>query len=159
MGAEFGQWSEWYCKQSLDWHLLESPLHSQLQQCVAQLNTMYKENGSLWRLDNSGEGFSWLDLEDRDNSIISFVRYDVKRDNHLVCIFNFTPQPHRDYKIALPAHYNYKIIFNSDEQQYGGSSAEEHGIITPVHKPYAQGEYQATVNIPPLAALILKPNT
>ncbi|BHH83240.1 1,4-alpha-glucan branching protein GlgB [Desulforhopalus sp. 52FAK] len=159
MGAEFGQWSEWYCKQSLDWHLLENPLHAQLQQCLAELNTIYKTNGPLWELDNSGEGFSWLDIEDRDNSVISFARYNTNRENHLVCIFNFTPQPQKGYKIALPANANYDIIYNSDDMKFGGSSSEVFGKIIPVHEPYAQGAYQATIHLPPLAALILQPKS
>jgi len=157
MGAEFGQWSEWYCKQSLDWHLLESPLHAQLLHCVASLNKLYTGNASLWELDNNNNGFSWLDIEDRDNSIISFCRYAKNRAEHLVCVFNFTPQPHQQYKIALPENHNYEMIFSSDDHVFGGSSEQNHPTVHAIDEPYAQGNYHALVDLPPLGALILKP--
>ena len=159
MGSEFGQWSEWYCKQSLDWHLLETPLHAQLLHCVATLNKMYTDNASLWELDNSHHGFSWLDLEDRDNSIISFARFGNNREKHLVCVFNFTPQPLANYKIALPAHCSYEILFNSDDANFGGSTPETPPIATAINQPYAQGKYHTVIDLPPLAALILRPTT
>jgi len=156
MGSEFGQWSEWYCKQSLDWHLLESPLHAQLLHCLATLNKLYRANASLWELDNNNEGFSWLDLEDRDNSIISFCRYANNHKEHLVCVFNFTPQPHQQYKIALPENRNYEVIFSSDDANFGGSTEKGHPTIHPIDLPYAQGNYHALLDLPPLGALILK---
>jgi 1,4-alpha-glucan branching enzyme len=158
MGAEFGQLSEWYCKQSLDWHLLDNPMHAQLLHCVGTLNKIYKNNSSLWELDNNTEGFAWLDLEDRDNSIISFARYDTDKNNHLVCIMNFTPQPQNNYKVALPASCNYDIILNSNNKEFGGSSEDNLGKILPVNQPYAQGRFHAKIDLPPLAALILKPS-
>lgn len=159
MGSEFGQWSEWYCKRSLDWHLLETPLHAQLLHCVATLNKMYAGNACLWELDNSHHGFSWLDLEDRDNSVISFARFGNNREKHLVCVFNFTPQPQAGYKIALPAHCRYEIIFNSDDAGFGGSTPETPATAAPIDQPHAQGKYHTLIDLPPLAALILKPTT
>lgn len=159
MGAEFGQWSEWYCKQSLDWHLLDSPLHAQLLHCVATLNKLYTGNASLWELDNNNNGFSWLDIEDRDNSIISFCRYANNRAEHLVCVFNFTPQPHQQYKIALPKSHNYEVIFSSDDSAFGGSTEKSHSTVHPINEPYAQGANHALIDLPPLGALILKSTT
>lgn len=157
MGAEFGQWSEWYCKQSLDWHLLESPLHAKLLHTVATLNKLYTGNASLWELDNTNDGFSWLDLEDRDNSIISFCRYSGNHSEHLVCIFSFTPQPHQQYKIALPGNHNYEVIFNSDDISFGGSTEHVYPTVYSIDEPYAQGISHALIDLPPLGALILKP--
>ena len=159
MGSEFGQSSEWYCKQSLDWHLLDTPLHAQLLHCVATLNKTYRCNASLWELDNSNNGFAWLDLEDRDNSIISFSRFGNNREDHLVCIFNFTPQPHNQYKVALPANCNYEIIFNSDNIIFGGSTTEAPLTVSAINEPYAQGNYHSLVDLPPFGALLLKPAT
>lgn len=159
MGAEFGQWSEWYCKQSLDWHLLDSPLHAQLLHCLATLNKLYRSNASLWELDNNNDGFAWLDLEDRDNSIISFCRYANNHKEHLVCVFNFTPQPHQQYKVALPENRNYEVIFSSDNASFGGSTEKAHPTIHSIDLPYAQGNYHALIDLPPLGTLILKPIT
>jgi 1,4-alpha-glucan branching enzyme len=158
MGAEFGQWSEWYCKQSLDFHLLqENPLHTQLLFFVEQLNLFYKKNPSLWQLDCSYEGFQWLDLEDRQNSIVSFVRYGKDRADHLVCLFNFTPQTLSSYPLGLPTAASYAQVFCSDDQAYGGSQAVEPVCYQAVAEPFAQAPCHAIITVPPLAGLILKP--
>jgi 1,4-alpha-glucan branching enzyme len=158
MGSEFGQWSEWYCKRSLDWHLLkESAYHSQLQQFVAGLNTLYRTQPALWQLDFSPEGFRWLDLEDRNNSIISFARYGKDRANHLVGVFNYTPQSFSDYKMGLPDNCRYRKLFCSDNKMFGGSGAGEETVYKPIDSPYAQAPYHTTMSIPPLSGLILEP--
>jgi 1,4-alpha-glucan branching enzyme len=158
MGGEFGQWSEWYCKRSLDWHLLEvGDYHSQLQYFVAELNMMYKAQAALWELDFSGEGFRWLDLEDRNNSIISFARYGKDRDNHLVGIFNYTPQVFSNYKVGLPENCRYRTIFCSDSARFGGAEASNNILHTPLDRPYAQAPYHTTMLLPPLAGLVLEP--
>ena len=158
MGCEFGQWTEWYCKQSLDWHLLEeNEMHQKMLIFVEAINRLYRENPSLWQQDFSFEGFRWIDLEDRNNSIISFVRYAHDRNDHLVCIFNFTPQTFFEYTIGLPTGRKYQEIFCSDYHIYGGSDASEVKIYEPIAEPYAQADYRATMKIPPLAGVILKP--
>ena len=158
MGCEFGQWSEWYCKQSLDWHLLEkNNMHAKMLVFMAAINRLYRENPSLWQQDYSYEGFHWIDLEDRNNSIISFVRYAKDRDDHLVCVFNFTPQTFFDYTIGLPTDRMYREIFCSDNGMYGGSNASDKKTYLPEAEPYAQAGYRTTMKIPPLAGVILKP--
>lgn len=159
MGSEFGQWSEWYCKQSLDWHLLDNPMHQKLSKCLAELNRIYLGNESLWQKDSDNNGFSWLDLEDRDNSIISFVRFSDNREKHLVAIFNFTPEPHKGYKIALPAYSSYKVLFNSDDLHFGGSTEGELGEVVALNEPYAQGICHGYLDLPPLSAIILRPTS
>ncbi len=158
MGGEFGQSTEWYCKQSLDWHLLEKEgYHQQLLAFVSDLNTMYKNNPSLWQLDFSNEGFGWLDLEDRNNSIISYTRYAKDKDDHLVCILNFTPQPHENYTIGLPKHCEYKELLCSDSNIYGGSTSNDGIIYRAVKPPHAQAPFRTTINIPPLSGVVLQP--
>ena len=158
MGGEFGQWSEWYCKRSLDWHLLnENEFHSQMQQFVADLNVMYRAQPALWELDFSDEGFQWLDLEDRNNSIISFARYGENRNNHLVAVFNYTPQVFSDYKVGLPHNCNYKQIFCSNSSKYGGADSIDEKSYSPIEIPYAQAPYHTTISLPPLSGVILEP--
>ncbi len=158
MGCEYGQWTEWYCKKSLDWHLLEeNNMHGKMLVFMAAINRLYLENPSLWQQDFSYEGFHWIDLEDRNNSIISFVRYAKDRDDHLVCVFNFTPQTFFEYTIGLPTGRMYREIFCSDNGMYGGSAASDKKTYLPVAEPYAQAGYRATMKIPPLAGVILKP--
>jgi 1,4-alpha-glucan branching enzyme len=158
MGGEFGQWSEWYCKQSLDWHLLkENDYHPKLQAFVGDLNRLYTAHRPLWEQDFTGEGFSWLDLEDRNNSIISFARFAKNRDEHLVAVFNYTPQVFFDYKVGLPENCRYKEIFCSNSQQYGGSQESMEKTYNPIAKSYAQAPYHTKISIPPLAGVVLAP--
>ncbi len=158
MGGEFGQWSEWYCKRSLDWHLLDQePMHRLLMDFVRQLNELYLDNPALWQMDFSQQGFRWIDLEDRNNSIISFVRYAGDHNDHLIGVFNFTPQTFFDYTIGLPTGRQYREVFCSDDENFGGSGISEKGVYTPLAEPYAQAGYRVSLRIPPLAGVVLKP--
>jgi 1,4-alpha-glucan branching enzyme len=158
MGNEFGQWHEWNCKQSLDFHLLkENALHNEMLIFFEKLNTLYKNNASLWEQDFCQEGFQWLDLEDRENSIISYTRYAKNRDDHLVCLLNFTPQTFYGYKIGLPTGSCYEQIFCSDHSRFGGSNAANKTVYKAIAEPYAQAEFHTNVTVPPLAGIILKP--
>lgn len=158
MGGEFGQWSEWYCKQSLDWHLLEdNDLHRQLQGYVGELNALYRTHPAMWELDFDGEGFRWLDLEDRNNSIISFARFAKNRKDHLVSVFNYTPQVFTLYKVGLPGNCRYEQVFCSDDGKYGGSDVSDKTIYSPLNEPFAQAPYHTLMTIPPLAGIILRP--
>ena len=158
MGGEFGQSAEWYCKKSLDWHLLEKEgYHRQLLTFVSDLNTMYKNNPSLWELDFSSDGFGWVDLEDRNNSIISYTRYAKNKDDHLVCILNFTPQPHQNYTISLPKQCKYKELLSSDSNIYGGSTNSDGKMYKAVTPPHAQAPFHTIIDIPPLSGVILQP--
>ncbi|AGF79707.1 alpha-1,4-glucan:alpha-1,4-glucan 6-glycosyltransferase [Desulfocapsa sulfexigens DSM 10523] len=158
MGGEFGQWREWNCKQSLDFHLLhENDHHKAMLHFFHELNTLYKSNASLWELDFSPDGFQWMDLEDRENSIISYARFAKNRDDHLVCLLNFTPQTFYNYKIGLPSGSNYEQVFCSDQSRFGGSNAADRTIYRTIDEPYAQAQFHANVTVPPLAGIVLKP--
>jgi 1,4-alpha-glucan branching enzyme len=158
MGGEFGQFSEWYCKRSLDWHLLEeNELHAKLVTFMTDLNWLYRNNPALWEQDFTFEGFHWLDLEDRNNSIISFVRYAKNRDDHLVCLLNFTPQTFYHYKIALPTGSRYQEIFCSDYPLYGGTNNSDNTTYVALPGTHAQADFHTTLTVPPLAGVILKP--
>ncbi len=163
MGGEFGQFSEWYCKRSLDWHLLvENALHSQLMGFVGKLNQVYRENPALWEKDFDEKGFMWLDFEDRQNSVISFARFGNKAHDHIVCVLNFTPQTLYDYKVGLPEDCDYAEILCSDVREYGGSGGSCTGareIHNSIAEPFSQAGYHTQLTVPPLAALVLKPVT
>ncbi len=158
MGGEFGQWSEWYCKRSLDWHLLqENNLHQQLLHFVTDLNGIYKENASLWQLDFSHEGFQWLDIEDKNNSVIVFARYAKNREDHLVCILNYTPQTLTNYTVGLPQDCQYTELFCSDSEKYGGSNNSGRAVHNAIKGTYAQADYHTILTVPPLAGILLQP--
>ncbi len=158
MGNEFGQWSEWYCKTSLDWHLIEQePLHGQLREFVKQLNRFYRDNPALWEVDFSDKGFRWLDFQDADNSVIAFARFARDQQDHLVCVLNFTPQTLDDYKIGVPANRPYRVVFNSDASYFGGSNNGAHGSRSPVAEPWGEAPFHLTATVPPLGGIILRP--
>lgn len=158
MGNEFGQWSEWYCKRSLDWHLPEQEdLHNQLLDFVRALNQIYRENPSLWEVDFTNEGFKWLDFHDRDNSVIGFARYGFDHTDHLVCVFNFTPQTLSDYRMGVPAEVSYEEIFNSDLHSYGGSNVLNINQINAVPEPFGFASNHIEINLPPLGGVVLRP--
>lgn len=158
MGGEFGQFSEWYCKRSLDWHLAEENHdHAQLMSYVKSLNEVYKDNPSLWQRDCHGDGFQWLDFEDRMNSVISFARYADNPDDHIVCILNFTPQTLYNYRIGIPADREYFKLLSSDEQVFGGDSVNENMTYAPMVEPHGHAPFHTSITLPPLGGLLLKP--
>ena len=157
MGSEFGQWSEWYCKTSLDWHLPESGhLHEKIQVFVQALNRMYHDNPALWQIDFSHEGFQWMDFNDIDNSIIGFTRKGFEQSEQLVCVFNFTPQVICNYKMGVPASGTYEEIFSSDADGFGGSNVLNMNELPAVDEPFGFAANHVKLNLPPLGGTVLK---
>jgi 1,4-alpha-glucan branching enzyme len=158
MGSEFGQWSEWYCKTSLDWHLAEEEgWHNKTQSFVQELNEMYRNHPALWQVDFSHDGFQWLDFNDIDNSVIGFARFGIDHRDHLICVFNFTPQVHYNYKMGVPTGDPYQEIFNSDTERFGGSNVLNVNPLGSIQEPFGFAPYHVTVNLPPLGGIVLKP--
>lgn len=158
MGGEFGQLSEWYCKNSLDWHLVEErPMHQKLQNFVKTLNHFYQENRALWEEDHTFNGFQWLDFKDVNNSIIAIARKAKDPRDHVVCLLNFTPQTHHNYKLGVLADVPYRQVLNSDSNQFGGSNVENDEVKIPIHEPFGEAPMHITVTVPPLGGLIFKP--
>ena len=158
MGSEFGHWSEWYCKTSLDWHLTEQEgLHQKTRDFVQALNQVYHNYPALWQVDFSYDGFQWLDFNDIDNSVIGFARFGIDHREHLVCVFNFTPQVHYNYKMGVPAGVPYVEIFNSDYDRFGGSNVLNVNPLESFQEPFGFAPYHIRVNLPPLGGIILKP--
>ena len=158
MGGEFGQISEWYCKVSLDWHLVEQEeLHRQLQFYVSKLNELYKAVPALWEVDFTFSGFRWMDFKDVDHSIISFARFGKNPADHVVCLLNMTPEVHYDYKIGVPELVDYKEIFCSDESSFGGSDVHNPDVKIPVAEPFGEAPFHIKVTVPPLAGILYQP--
>ncbi|MEZ4869865.1 MAG: 1,4-alpha-glucan branching protein GlgB [Caldilineaceae bacterium] len=157
MGGEFGQWAEWNEAKSLDWHLLESEDHRQLQHYVSTLNHLCQQEASLHQVDFSWEGFAWIDLSDAEQSVISFVRYAADKQDLLVVVCNFTPVPRRNYRIGLPIAGLYREIMNSDWPQFGGSGVENAQPLEAEAVAWQSGAFSTTVVLPPLAVIVLKP--
>jgi len=156
MGGEFGQWREWSEARSLDWHLLETGLHRPLMDYVTALNQLYASEKSFYEVDNSWEGFQWIDLSDVDNSVLSFTRRAKDRSDHIVMVCNFTPNPRLGYRVGLPEATTYTEILNSDEPRFGGSGVLNTAPITAEPWAWQQCQQSGLVNLPPLGVTVLK---
>ena len=155
MGSEFASWDEWYHEKSLDWHLQQESQHQAFERFMMDLGKLYLEDPALWELDPSPEGFSWIDCNDSEGSVISYIRYG--RENHLVCLFNFTPVPRQNYRVGVPGRAGYRERLNTDSIHYGGSDMGNAGYIG-IEKTPAHGFSQSvSPSLPPLACLILEP--
>jgi 1,4-alpha-glucan branching enzyme len=157
MGGEFGQRTEWNYDQSLDWHLLDEPLHQQLRLFVQDLNRMYATERALHEVDFEPAGFQWIDCNDSDNSVVSFIRRARDRSDFVAAIVNFTPVPRDGYRIGVPAAGPYVELLNSDSELYGGSNRGNAGAV--FTEPIASHGHADSLrlNLPPLGFLMLKP--
>lgn len=157
MGNEFGQFIEWNFKQGLDWNLLDYEMHSKLQKYVQDLNKLYTSEKAMHQIDFSYDGFEWLDCNDSDHSIVSFMRKGSDPRDKLVFICNFTPVVYTDYRIGVPEKGFYKEILNSDSEIYGGSNVGNLGGVEAEEKQHLQWPYSIIVQVPPLAVVVFKP--
>ncbi len=156
MGGEFAQFNEWQHDVSLDWHLLQEPPHAGIQHLVKDLNAAYRRHGALFQIDFQPPGFEWLVVDDRQNSVVAFLRRD--RDGRaLVAITNFTPVPRPGYVLRVPMADQYREILNTDSTYYGGSGVGNLGVIK-VDDSDAKDTYtRISLNLPPLSTLYLIP--
>jgi 1,4-alpha-glucan branching enzyme len=156
MGTEFGQGQEWNSTQILDWYVLAYPYHQGIQRLVKQLNGIYRELPALHHYEFDWRGFEWLDCNDADNSVLSFVRRSD--DQFVVVVVNLTPQPHHGYRIGVPESGRYREIFNSDSEFYAGSNVGNGGAdLVTDELPWMNRSCSLSLILPPLAAVILQP--
>lgn len=157
MGGEFGQFIEWDYKRSLDWHLLGYDMHRKLQQYVKDLNQLYKSEKALYEVDFSYEGFEWIDCNDNDHGVVSFIRKGKDWHDMLIFICNFTPVVYEDYRIGAPFDMFYEEVLNSDAEVYGGSNVGNFGGVHAEQASLHGKPYSLRLRIPPLSTLVLKP--
>jgi 1,4-alpha-glucan branching enzyme len=156
MGDDFGQWDEWNHDRSLDWHLLERPLHSGLRRWVRDLNTFYRGQPSLYEVDFEPSGFEWVDCGDFEGSVISFLRRARNPDDATLFICNFTPVPRHNYRVGAPVNGYWIEALNSDALLYGGSGQGNSGRVEAVPLPLHGRPYSLNLTIPPLGVLVLR---
>ena len=125
MGQEFAQYQEWSEARELDWYLLGEEKHQQMQGWVKELLHIYKKHPCLYSLDRSYDGFQWINADDADRSIFSFVRYDETKKKSLLFVMNFTPMTREDYRVGVPRKKQYKLILNSHDEKFGGNDIVE----------------------------------
>jgi 1,4-alpha-glucan branching enzyme len=156
MGSELGQWREWGHDRSLDWHLLDDPLHAALRRYVQDLNWHYHAERALYEQDFSPEGFRWIDCNDNENSVVSIVRYARDRRDFVVMLFNFTPVPRSEYRVGVPEAGFYRELLNSDAGLYGGSNVGNGGGVATEAVAAHGFEQSLRLTVPPLGCLLLK---
>ncbi|MBK9142486.1 MAG: 1,4-alpha-glucan branching protein GlgB [Candidatus Melainabacteria bacterium] len=157
MGGEFGQWIEWRSDQSLDWHLLDYDTHRGLQTLVRDLNHLYSSKPELHALDCSSDGFSWIDCNDHEQSILCYMRMAPGSDRPVIACLNFTPVVRHDYRVGVPRGGYWQEIFNSDATEYGGSGVGNYGgVHSQNHACHGHGQ-SLSLTLPPLGAVILQP--
>jgi len=157
MGGEFGQWHEWDVESSLDWHLLDHPMHGGLRLWVGDMNRIMREERSLHELDFDPAGFSWIDVTDADHSVVSLLRRSSTPDDLVAAVFNFTPVPRHNYQIGVPLGGRWRELLNSDAPLYGGSGMGNMGGVDAVPVGMHGHLHSITLTLPPLGMLLLKP--
>ncbi len=158
MGCEIGQWKEWDADNSLDWNLLEYDPHRKLQALVKKLNNLYTSEPALYGIESSWEGFDWIDFDDAESSVVSYLRKGDTEDDVVAVVLNLTPATREGYRIGLPSSGDWEVILNSDAETYGGSAAgpKEGNVYDAHHLPWHGKEYSLQLDLPPLGVLILK---
>ena len=156
MGAEFGQLSEWNHDSSLEWHLSNEPLHRQVQETMKELNKLYKNEPALYEKAFDREGFEWVDINDEENSIVSFIRKGEDPKDNILVMCNFTPVPRENYRIGVPEAGKWKEIFNSDEERFGGSNVRNLDKIESQPLAAHGKENSLSLTLPPMGAIYLK---
>jgi 1,4-alpha-glucan branching enzyme len=156
MGGEFGQWNEWYHEVSLDWHLLEYPPHSGVQQWVKDLNRLYRDEQCLYELDFHPDGFEWIDCSDSQGSILNLLRKGRAIEDIVLVALNFTPVPRFNYRVGVPRGGYWRELLNSDSREYGGSGHGNLGGIEASPIPFHGRPYSLTLTLPPLGAVFFK---
>ena len=156
MGGEFGQYDEWKDLEQLDWVLEDYEMHNKMRVYFKQLLSIYSKQKPLFELDHSDEGFEWIDVNNREQSIFSFIRKSRKENELLVVVLNFKPVVYHDYKVGVPVDTEYVEIINSDEMQFGGSGQTNPKNIKAVEEEFHGRPYHISMTIPPYGAVILR---
>ncbi|MEP3837455.1 MAG: 1,4-alpha-glucan branching protein GlgB [Algibacter sp.] len=156
MGSEFGQYNEWNFQESLDWNLLEFKPHKDMQNYYKSLNAIYKNTPALYEKGFSGEGFEWISHDDHENCVISYIRKGYKEDGNVVVVCNLTPTVRKKYKIGVTAKGKLVEIFNSDNEDFGGSGIKNKKEITIKKESWNGKDFSAEITLPPLGVTIFK---
>jgi 1,4-alpha-glucan branching enzyme len=156
MGDEFGQVREWAHDSSLEWDVLQYPVHHGMRNWVEQLNRVYRAEPALHELDTDPKGFEWIDCNDSAASTLSLLRKGSSSREKIVTVYNFTPVPRLNYRLGVPSGGYWRELLNSDGKEYGGSGMGNLGGVTAEEGPVHGRPYSLNLTLPPLSALFLK---
>ncbi|EJT5935610.1 1,4-alpha-glucan branching protein GlgB [Clostridium perfringens] len=158
MGCEFGQFVEWREWEELQWNVIEEfDIHRKTKEYFKALNHFYLENSSLWSLDYEEEGFKWIDADNSEESVLSFIRIGKNKKEKLIFICNFTPEVYYDFKVGVPGLGEYVEVFNSDSLEFGGAgNIMGDSILKATEESFKDFDYSISVKVPPLGTLVSK---
>ena len=156
MGQDFAQLREGSEERELDWYLLEEPEHQAIQAWMRDLLHMYKKKQALYELDQSWEGFEWVNADDAYRSIYSFIRHSKDGKHNLLFVINFTPMAREDYRVGVPRKKQYKLILNSDDVKYGGNGEKRQNIYHAVKKECDGRPYSFGYKLPPYGVAVFE---
>jgi 1,4-alpha-glucan branching enzyme len=157
MGGEFGQWNEWNYEQSLDWHLLSYPHHQGIQALVRDLNQLYRGIGALHLKDCEPGGFEWIDANDSDQSVYSYLRRGRDEGDIAIVVCNFTPVVREGYRVGVPFGGAYVERLNTDSEHYGGGNVGNAGRVEAGEVGTHGRPWSLLITLPPLATLVFTP--
>jgi len=156
MGGEIGQWSEWNHDGSVDWILLTFPQHQGIKRWVSDLNAFYRGEPAMYEYDFNPAGWRWIDANDNENSVLTYLRYGKDENAPLVVALNFTPVPRRGYRIGVPKPGKWREVLNSNAAIYGGTDEGNYGGATSEAIPTHGFEQSLLLNLPPLGMVVFK---
>jgi len=151
MGNEYAPYLEWRYYEELEWFMLEYPLHRAMHGFVRELNHFYLEHKALWEVDDSWEGFLWLDADDRERSVYSYARRALHEEQLILVLLNMTPASYEQYPLRVPYEGRYHLLLNSDDPLYGGSAYRD----LDVGRVFLSEDLILKLPVPPLAGMYL----
>jgi 1,4-alpha-glucan branching enzyme len=156
MGGDFGQWQEWAHDGSLQWELLDYPLHAGLQKWLRELNHFYKSEPPMYEWDCDPAGFEWVDCGDAESSVVSLIRKGKSTSTIILAVCNFTPVPRYSYRVGAPRRGFWHEVLNSDSAEYGGGNMGNLGGVEAVPVPLHGRSHSLTLTLPPLSVSFFK---
>jgi 1,4-alpha-glucan branching enzyme len=153
MGGEFGQWREWTETESLDWHLLEQPIHKGVLTLIKDLNELYRKHDALFESDGEATGFSWVEVDNPAENLLAFRRVAPASGKEIICIGNFSPLIRENHRIGLPRKGSYRQILNTDAEKYAGGGVGVVKSIKAEKTPWHGLDYSAAITLPPLGTM------
>ena len=156
MGQEFAQLHEWTEKTELEWYLLDNPKHRQMQEYVKELLHLYRKYPSMYELDHKWDGFEWVNANDADRSIFSFIRKSKSGKDCMLFVCNFTPVAREDYRVGVPVGKTYKLILNSDDAKFGGSGEKRPASYKAKKEECDGRDYSFEYSLPPFGVAVFK---
>ena len=156
MGQEFGQMDEWNENRSLEWELLQYPVHKEMQEYVKALNHLYKTQPALYEMDYEPEGFEWINCTYNDDNIVIFTRKTKRPEDTLLFVCNFAPVAHEKFRVGVPFAGKYKEILNSDSVKFGGTGATNPRVKASKKEEWDARENSISLNLPPMGVCVFQ---